>query len=353
MEHRRPLRFVIAGTGAMARYHVSRFSAFRDLQFVGCYDRCHQRAETFSREMGIPHAASDLDLLLGNGPVDAVCAAVADSEHHHIVTSALRHNTPVFVEKPFMMTLGEAESVVALQARHRVPIMVNFSKLNYPAILGLVCGADYGMAGAPRHLELSYLQSWIISTVWGEWWKNPRWLWRISSSHGGGGALRDLGSHLVYLALRIGGKITSYQVSTSKEAPRHAAAGSGFSCDMNDTFVIEAEHATGLRTTIRGSYAAPGHINTVRARYTGRDQTLVADTGADSNTMTVSGHGPSASAAHQLHFRKVYSTYHSFIDGLRRSQSWDTFAPSAASALAVQRVIDEGEDHGMSRSSGE
>ncbi|MEX2443631.1 MAG: Gfo/Idh/MocA family oxidoreductase [Alkalispirochaeta sp.] len=336
----KPLQFVIAGTGAMARYHVGRFSGFSGVRFVGCYDRSRQRAEEFSQEMGIPEAGADLPEILNRRRVDAVCAAVADPEHYHVVAGALDAGTPVFVEKPFTMTTREAESIVALQQERQVPITVNFSKINYPAILGLVYGADYGMVGAPEHLELSYLQSWLVSEVWGEWWNNPRWLWRISSSHGGGGALRDLGSHLVYLALRIGGEIVSFDVSTSCEASRRAAHRSGFSCDMNDTFVINAEHAGGLRTTIRGSYAASGHTNTVRARYVGSARTLVADTGVGSNSMAVHDLSSSSGRVRHLQFKKVYSTYHSFVDDLRRSRAWDTFSPSASCALDVQRVIE-------------
>lgn len=338
--HTQPLQFVIAGTGAMARYHVQRFSRLGGVQFVGCYDRSRHRAEAFSREMGIPESGADLSSVLNRRNVDAVCGAVADPEHYRVVVEAIENGIPVFVEKPFTMTTGEAESIVTLQQERQVAIMVNFSKLNYPAIFGLVCGADHGRVGRPRELELSYQQSWLVSEVWGEWWKNPRWLWRISSSHGGGGALRDLGSHLVYLALRIGGEIVSFDVSTSCEASRRAADKSGFSCDMNDTFVIEAEHAGGLLTTIRGSYAVPGHINTVRARYVGSAGTLVADTGIDTHSMVVHGHEPLSRGDQHLSFKKVYSTYGSFVDELRGCRGWDSFSPSASCALHVQRVIE-------------
>lgn len=336
----RPLRFVVAGTGAMARYHVRRFSQFGGVRFVGCYDRSRERAASFSREMCIPHSASELDQLLRPGSVDAVCAAVADPEHHSVLGAAVDLGIPVFMEKPFTRTVEEAEDIVTRQEERRVPIAVNFSKMNYPAIFGLAHAATYGTAGAIEHLELSYLQSWLVSTVWGEWWKNPRWLWRISSSHGGGGALRDLGSHLVYLALRIGGEITSCKVSSSLEAERNAAEGSGFSCDMNDTFFVRLEHESGLQTTIRGSYAAPGHINTLRARLVGRRRILIADTGVDNNTILAQGPGPRSEGEGYYRFRKVYSTYHAFVDGLHRSLRWDAFSPTATSGLVVQRVID-------------
>lgn len=324
----------------MARYHVTRFTSFPGVTVVGCYDRSQRRAEEFSREMGIGHATSDLTALLRNVPVDAVCAAVADSEHYHVTATAIRHDTPVFLEKPFTTTVAEAHRIIELQHHHKVPLVINFSKLNYPNIWGMLRAIEYGRAGTPQHVNLAYLQSWLISTVWGEWWRNPRWLWRISSSHGGGGALRDLGSHLVYLALRIGGAASSCDLITEHRADRDAAYSSGFSCDLNDTFTIRLSHSSGLRTTIHGSYTEPGHINTVRAAVIGSQRVLVSDTQASQTTMAVHDRFKPHPSPGALHFKKVYSTYHSFLEGLRASRRWDAFAPSATEALRVQEILD-------------
>lgn len=340
MMHIEPIRLVVAGTGAMARYHVQRFMSFPGVTVVGCYDRCQQQALDFSRELGIRYATSDLASLLRNHPVDGVCAAVADSEHYRVTDTAIRHQTAVFLEKPFTTTVAEAQRLVALQHEYQVPVMVNFSKLNYPTIWGLLHASDNGMAGTPEHVDLAYLQSWLISTVWGEWWHNPRWLWRISSSHGGGGALRDLGSHLVYLALRIGGPITSSDVATQRRADRSAASASDFSCDLNDTFSIHLTHTNGLHTTVHGSYAEPGHANTVRASLIGNRCVLLADTHADPTRVEVTNRYAAPPAPRSLRFKKVYSTYHAFLEGLRTSRRWDAFTPSAEQALRVQEVLD-------------
>lgn len=342
MMHVDPIRLVVAGTGAMARYHVQRFMSFPGVTVVGCYDRCQQRANEFSQELGIRHATSDLASLLRNHAVDGVCAAVADSEHYHVAVTAIRHNTAVFLEKPFTTTVAEAQRIVTLQHDYQVPVVVNFSKLNYPAIWGMLHASDNGMAGTPAHLDLAYLQSWLITTIWGEWWHNPRWLWRISSSHGGGGALRDLGSHLVYLALRIGGPITSSDVTTERRADRTAASTSEFSCDLNDTFSIHLTHTNGLHTTVHGSYAEPGHANTVRASLIGNQRVLVADTDADQTGVEVTSRYTSPPSSRSLHFKKVYSTYHAFLEGLRTSRPWDAFTPSTEQALRVQEILDAG-----------
>ncbi|MEX2442277.1 MAG: Gfo/Idh/MocA family oxidoreductase [Alkalispirochaeta sp.] len=285
MMQEKPIRMVVAGTGTMARYHVRRFTSFPGVTIVGCYDRSQRRAEEFSREMGLTYATSDLDALLRTHPVDAVSGAVADSEHYYVAATAIRHNTAVFLEKPFTTTVSEAQHILALQQDYHVPVVVNFSKINYPSMWGMIHAIENGFAGTPQHLDLSYLQSWLITTVWGEWWRDPRWLWRISSSHGGGGALRDLGSHLVYVALCIAGPASTCNVTTEQRADRNAASASGYSCDMNDSFSIRLTHTNGIHTTIRGSYAEAGHVNTVRASLIGSERVLLSDTGAHQNEM--------------------------------------------------------------------
>lgn len=333
------IRLVVAGSGAMARYHLTRFSSIPGVSFVGCYDRYRKHAEALAREYSLPASDDEIGKLLDRCKPDGITIAVADSQHHEIASVAIRRGIPVFLEKPFTVDVVQAEHIVELQRRYRVPVMVNFSKLNYPAIWAIVQAATSGRLGALKELEFHYLQSWIISTVWGEWWRNPRWLWRISSSHGGGGALRDLGSHLVYLAIRIDGGIRSVRIDTEQRADRDLAAGSGYSCDMNDTFVMNLEFESGCRGTIRGSFAEPDCINRVYARVAGTEGTCIVAAEKDKDHMYLYRDTRAHSDPRVVRFKKVYSSYSSFITNLRARCGWESYEPSADSALAVQQLL--------------
>ena len=70
-----------------------------------------------------------------------------------------------------------------------------------------------GEIGTVRHVEASYLQSWLVSKAWGDWRTESRWLWRLSKKHGSNGVLGDIGIHAIdaifardahFLALKIG-----------------------------------------------------------------------------------------------------------------------------------------------------
>jgi predicted dehydrogenase len=323
----------------MAHYHLTRFSRFPAVQTVACYDRCRPRAAGLADEFNL-QPFDDIDELLQVVRPDALSVAVADAQHHEIAMAAIKRGVPVFLEKPITADVVQGEHLVELQERYGVPVMVNYSKLNYPAVYGLLQAVDAERLGRLLQVELHYRQSWLVSNTWGDWWKTPRWLWRISSSHGGGGALRDLGAHLMYLALRFGGpgdSVEAVEVEQSVRAARDAARDSGHSCDMNDTFSGEIRFAGGLVVTLYGTYADKDCENQVYVRAVGTTGSAEITAGRDKSTLHLR-RGPSGDTR-QFRFAKVYSTYASFVDCLQRNTPWENFQPSVREGLAVQRML--------------
>lgn len=329
------VRIAVAGSGAMSRYHVHRFGALNGVTLAGCYDRSIERATALAREFSGDSAFDDIGELLDQVRPDALSVATADSQHYELTAAAIKRAVPVFLEKPFTVDVVQAEHLVTLQQRYQVPIMVNFSKINYPAVWGLINAVDAGAVGQLRELELHYMQSWLISDVWGVWWREPRWLWRISSSHGGGGALRDLGSHLIYLALRLAGDATSVSVTTAITADRREAGGSGYSCDMNDRFGVELGFSGGAVARITGSYAEPGCINRVYVKAIGTRGSVEVSAEKQKGLLRLCRGGQNR----EFKFAKVHSTYSAFVSGLSTAEPWQGFRPSARDGLAVQRLL--------------
>lgn len=354
------LSLAIAGTGAMAAYHVGRFRGFSGVHIVACYDRRKERASQFAEEHGIPAAYDSMDELLGRESPAAVAVAVADAEHFDVARAVISAGVGLFIEKPLAATLAEAEelrrlrsavgdSAAAPQAQKAIvaPSVCNFSKLNYPAVFAAVHLLRYGVLGRIETLRLSYLQSWIATTVWGEWWRNPRWLWRISASHGGGGALRDLGSHIFYLSLLILGEGTVERVATELRGSREKAAGSGFSCDLNDTFECELSYPGGVRAVLDGGYANPGHTNNIVLTAECERGTVYVDLEESKNTVFVgsSGEGEGVGkpeTVRRYECAKVFSTFDEFVRGMRGDVSLPHWigAPSLEDGVAVQEMIE-------------
>ena len=62
--------------------------------------------------------------------------------------------------------------------------LVNMVNLTYRNVAALQKAREMVLAGEigqVRHVEASYLQSWLVSKAWGDWRTESKWLWRLST----------------------------------------------------------------------------------------------------------------------------------------------------------------------------
>jgi predicted dehydrogenase len=106
-----------------------------------------------------------------------------------------------------------------------------------------------------RHIEASYLQSWLPSKFWGDWRTTPTWLWRLSAGHGSKGALGDVGVHIIDFATYPVGHISSVccRLKAFRKAPRDRVG--EYVLDANDSAVLSIEeHPGGISRRSREAF---------------------------------------------------------------------------------------------------
>ena len=104
-------RVGVVGAGGLGVHHVR---ILRDLcadRFAGFVDENPARATEVASQLKV-RAFPSLDALLAE--VDAVSVVVPTTAHHRVASSALRAGKHVFIEKPFTVTLEEADELIAL-----------------------------------------------------------------------------------------------------------------------------------------------------------------------------------------------------------------------------------------------
>jgi predicted dehydrogenase len=128
-----------------------------------------------------------------------------------------------------------------------------------------------------RHVEASYLQSWLPSKIWGDWRTTPTWLWRLSSSHGSKGALGDVGVHIIDFATYPVGHISSVycRLKAFRKAPRDRVG--EYVLDANDSAVLSIEFKNGALGTIHTTRWAGGHINRLYLKISGTKGSVEID----------------------------------------------------------------------------
>lgn len=114
-------RVGVIGAGGLGIHHVR---ILRDLcgdRFIGFVDENPARATEVSAKYGVESYGSIDDLL---EQVDAVSIVVPTISHHPVALKALSKGRHVFVEKPFTVTLSEADSLISLASSAGVVLQV-------------------------------------------------------------------------------------------------------------------------------------------------------------------------------------------------------------------------------------
>src|SRR4051795_174268 len=194
------MRLLILGTGWMAHEHARQFGKIEGVELVAAVDVERSRVDEFSDVFDIPNRFTSLEDALTWGKFDAAANVTPDRIHHPTTMMLVAARKPVLCEKPLAENYAKAAEMATAVEQAGVISMVN---LTYRGVAPLQKARQMVLAGEIgeiKHIEASYLQSWLISKFWGDWRTDPKWLWRLSRSHGSNGVLGDVGIHILDFA---------------------------------------------------------------------------------------------------------------------------------------------------------
>lgn len=160
------MRLLILGTGGMANQHAKHFAAIEGVTLVGGVDVDPKRVEAFNATHNIARGFGSLDAALEWGEFDAVANVTPDSIHHPTSIAALKAGKHVFCEKPLATDAAKAFEMVEVAENAGLINMVNLTYRNVPQLQKAREIVTSGQIGAVKHVEASYLQSWLVSKAW-------------------------------------------------------------------------------------------------------------------------------------------------------------------------------------------
>ncbi len=346
------IRLAIIGTGGMAGGHATNFQKEPDVRIVACCDIRTGVVKAFAARHKIPAAYTDYREMLKKEQLDAVTIVTSDKAHCPVSLAALKKGLHVLCEKPMATSLAEAREMYRAAKAARKMNMIQFSYRPMAALARARQFIDEGTLGKIKHVEASYLQSWLIQPAWGDWHTGQGWLWRMSRKHGGG-TLADIGCHILDFATYAAGDLTKLNCvmkSFGKGVPRNTQL--GYKLDADDSFFATAEFASGALGVIHASRWAQGHMNTLRLRIFGDQGALVIDTdqGRDKlqvcvgnfaarhalwNTLPASIAETSVYARFARSIRTGKAESPTFLDGLKIQTYLDACKKSAATGRTV------------------
>jgi predicted dehydrogenase len=223
------IRAAIVGLGRWGRNLVESSADSTGLRFIAANTRTRQTAEAFCREKAVRWTA-DLDDILRDPAIDAVVFATPHSQHPEQVRRAAAAGKHVFVEKPFALSLAEADEMIAAAERAGIVLAVGFNRRFHPSMARLRDAVRSGRLGTivTASAEQTALHGLHLTET----------AWRAQPDEAPGGAMTAIGVHLVDGMIDLLGPVSSVFATVGRRAATYAD-------DTTDVLLTFASGATG------------------------------------------------------------------------------------------------------------
>ena len=225
-------------------------------------------AQAFAERWGWEETATDWRQVVARDDVDIVDISAPTDLHHDIAVAAAQAGKHIFCEKPFALTVEEAQGMYAAAQEAGIVHYLNHNYRRVPAVRLAKHLIEEGKIGRIFHWRGTYLQDWIVDP-------NFPLTWHLRADRAGAGPQYDLNSHMVDMARYLVGEINAVTAMTAtfiKERPLPGAgaatftAGAGGGAEMgkvtvDDAAFMLAEFENGALGSFEASRFAPGRKN--------------------------------------------------------------------------------------------
>ncbi len=259
------MRFGLIGAGLIGRLRAQAIAKIPGARLTAVTDV----NEAGARELATKHGARavpTLDQLVAADDIDAVIVCTPPQFHEQAVLAALAAGKHVLCEKPLANSLEAARRMVQAAARHQKILTTGFNHRYFPAIQFLKKTIADGTIGKLNHVR-AYAGHEGLSQFRSASEYDPKVI--------GGGALLDVGIHLVDLTAYVLGDVKDvYGQATGSVWNLPGAEDNGFALLRSSTGTVATVHASwsewkgyhfyleayGDRGMVRAYYAPMMHV---------------------------------------------------------------------------------------------
>jgi predicted dehydrogenase len=176
-----------AGVGWLGESLIQELPNFGELSLAGVQDVRIDLAAQIAERYGSPWYGQDFDALVGLPAVDAVVICTPNALHVPQAQTALAAGKHVLVQKPLALSCTDAEAVIGLAQAQRRLLFVDYTYRFLDTVQALRAGVT-----EVRQVRTKF------HNIFGP---GSEKAWFFDPKLSGGGALVDLGVHLLDLAL--------------------------------------------------------------------------------------------------------------------------------------------------------
>ncbi|UCH66571.1 MAG: Gfo/Idh/MocA family oxidoreductase [Ignavibacterium sp.] len=190
------LKWGIAGCGYYAEHtFIPTLSLLRRSSLVSLYSHNLDRAKQLAKSSGATGYFNDYDEFL-KSDINCVYVSSVNSDHYEQVIKAAEAEKHILCEKPLAITAKQAEEMVKVCKKKDVFLAVNYIHRFHPHVVKSKELIQKGTLGKLVSINLSFNMDFA-----------PGSNFRFNKKLSGGGAFRDLGTHMIDLLRFLGGEI--------------------------------------------------------------------------------------------------------------------------------------------------
>jgi predicted dehydrogenase len=261
----KPVRIGMIGYGGIGRVHAMGYRSLPfhyglpagSVQLVGVATTRPSTAEAAAQEIGCAFWTDDYRQLLARPDVDAVDVCVPNHLHAEIVQAAAAAGKHIYCEKPLAMNVAEARAMVAAVQAAGVITQMTFNFRFFPAVQRAQQLVQEGFLGRIFSFRGRYYRSSYIDP------QKPL-TWRQRKAIAGGGALFDIGSHILDLLYSLLGPFAEVQGTLDTLIRRRPTTPGGAELqpvDVDDIALLHLRTAGGVLGLVEVSRMGTGLTN--------------------------------------------------------------------------------------------
>jgi predicted dehydrogenase len=250
MPEAKQLNIAMIGSGFIARAHSNAFQQVGhffetpySLNLKVVCGRDQSKLEAFARQWGWTETAADWQEVVGRKDIDVVDIAVPNALHAPVAMAAAKAGKMILCEKPLALSLAEAQAMAA--AAKDVPNLVWFNYRRVPAVAFAKQLITEGKLGEVYHYRSYYFNQSGVDPAKGQ-------TWRYRADEAGSGAIGDLLSHSIDMAIYLNSDIVELSAMKHTFIPGR---------EVDDAVAVMARFANGSLGTFEASRFGVGRRN--------------------------------------------------------------------------------------------
>ena len=235
----------LIGLGNQGKIHLNTCISFSNAEIIGAAD-LSKKSQKYAKKMGVKNVYSDYSSLLKNDEIDAVIISLPNFLHSEVVQMAAEAGKDILLEKPMARTVDEANEIVRCVKKCGIKLLMGYNLRFNPIIEEMHKKILNGSIGQVTFVDASNISNGPFSSRSSYEGPVPVPSWWFDKDLTGGGALIDLGCHLINLMNFFFGEPTDV----------NSYLGYLFNLDVEDSAICNIKYRDGPFTTVRVGWFA-------------------------------------------------------------------------------------------------